>query len=121
MAQVAANNSAASCWSVIDDNVYNLTVWINSHPGGIGAILSLCGKDGTSAFKAQHENQSSPTARLASFKLGPLLAPLKGQAASQAGFWRETIFNFSYAGHGVMVGERYLIGHVNSGESSLRL
>jgi cytochrome b involved in lipid metabolism len=72
MAQVRANNTARSCWSAIDGFVYDLTRWINSHPGGSGAILFLCGKDGTNAFKAQHENQSRPAIRLDGYKLGPL-------------------------------------------------
>jgi hypothetical protein len=72
MTQVRANNSARSCWTVIDGYVYNLTNWINSHPGGSGAILFLCGTDGTSAFKAQHENQARPAIRLDGYKLGPL-------------------------------------------------
>ena len=72
MAQVRANNTAKSCWTVIDGYVYNLTNWISAHPGGSGAILFLCGTDGTNAFKAQHENQTKPTVRLDSYKLGPL-------------------------------------------------
>jgi hypothetical protein len=72
MARVRANNTARSCWSAIDDFVYDLTRWINSHPGGPGAILFLCGTDGTSAFKAQHENESRPAIRLDIYKLGPL-------------------------------------------------
>ncbi len=72
MQQVAANNTAASCWTVIDGFVYNLTAWINSHPGGAARIISLCGIDGTTAFKAQHANQTNPTQRLSGFLLGPL-------------------------------------------------
>ncbi len=72
MAQVKANNTAKSCWSVIDGYVYNLANWINSHPGGSGAILFLCGTDGTNAFKAQHENQTRPAVRLDAYRLGPL-------------------------------------------------
>jgi hypothetical protein len=72
MAQVKVNNSAKSCWTVVDGIVYNLTSWISSHPGGAGAILFLCGTDGTNAFKAQHENQARPAVRLDSYKLGPL-------------------------------------------------
>ncbi len=72
MAQVRENNSARSCWTAIDGFVYNLTAWINSHPGGSGAILFLCGTDGTNAFKAQHENQSKPAVRLDSYRIGPL-------------------------------------------------
>ena len=72
MAQVRANNTARSCWSAIDGFVYDLTRWINSHPGGAGAILFLCGTDGTNAFKAQHDNQSRPAIRLDTYRLGPL-------------------------------------------------
>lgn len=70
--QVRANNSSASCWTIIDGFVYNLTQWINSHPGGPGVIRSLCGVDGTASFKAQHDNQRSPAQRLSSYLLGPL-------------------------------------------------
>lgn len=73
MELVKQNNSASSCWSVIDGNVYDLTKWINSHPGGSGAIRSLCGTDGTTAFKAQHGNQDKPNYRLESFLLGKLV------------------------------------------------
>lgn len=72
MAKVKENNSAASCWSVINGNVYNLTQWINSHPGGPSVIRGLCGVDGTSSFNGQHRSQGSPTATLASYLLGPL-------------------------------------------------
>jgi len=71
-AQIAAHDTAGSCWSSINGNVYDLTSWINQHPGGEGAILSICGKDGTSAFEDQHGNQSRPNDILATFKIGTL-------------------------------------------------
>jgi cytochrome b involved in lipid metabolism len=72
MALVKANKSAAKCWSVINDNVYDLTAWINAHPGGAGAITSLCGIDGTQDFLAMHRNESKPESRLSTLLLGPL-------------------------------------------------
>jgi hypothetical protein len=72
MAQVKANNTAKSCWTAIDGFVYDLTKWISAHPGGSGAILFLCGTDGSNAYKAQHEQQARPAVRLESYKLGPL-------------------------------------------------
>jgi len=72
MAQVSANNSAKSCWAVIEGSVYNLTNWINSHPGGMSAILSLCGTEATSSFKGKHGNQSRPAAQLSGYLLGVL-------------------------------------------------
>ena len=72
MEKVRANNSEASCWSVIDGNVYDLTQWIASHPGGKGNILSLCGKNGTAEFASKHRGDGNPQARLKGFLLGPL-------------------------------------------------
>ena len=72
MTQVRANNTARSCWTVIDGVVYDLTKWISNHPGGSGAILFLCGTDGTNAFSAQHQNQARPAIRLDTYRLGSL-------------------------------------------------
>jgi hypothetical protein len=71
-AQVEMRNSKTACWSIIDEKVYDLTRWIDSHPGGPSYIQFICGKDGTNSFKAQHSGRPNPTARLAEFLLGPL-------------------------------------------------
>lgn len=49
--EVATHNSANSCWMIIDNKVYDLTSYINLHPGGKRTILDYCGRDGTSAFR----------------------------------------------------------------------
>lgn len=72
MAQVAAANSASKCWSVVNGEVYDLTSWIKMHPGGAGAILSLCGIDGTQAYNAMHGGKSRPANELSSLKIGIL-------------------------------------------------
>jgi len=72
LAQVAEHSDQSSCWTTINGNVYNLTTWIGQHPGGEGAILSICGKDGTSAFEAQHATTAQAQAMLATFKIGTL-------------------------------------------------
>ena len=71
-AQVAVHSSSNDCWSIINSKVYNLTAWVNQHPGGQQAILSLCGIDGSSAFNDQHGGQKRPTNELASFLIGNL-------------------------------------------------
>ena len=75
MAQVQAHASASSCWTVIGKGVYDVTRWINRHPGGSSRILALCGRDGTSAFSAQHGNDGRAKAQLATFRIGRLAAP----------------------------------------------
>lgn len=73
MAQVKANKSRSKCWSAINGNVYDLTAWIGSHPGGESSIESLCGTDGSASFNAMHANKSKPESRLAGYLLGPLV------------------------------------------------
>ena len=73
LAQVSERNSAAECWVAIDGGVYDLTQWIRSHPGGSGAILNLCGKDGTASFTSQHGGQARPSSTLDGYYLAPLL------------------------------------------------
>ena len=71
-AEVSQRNSAASCWTIVNESVYDLTSWINSHPGGPSAIRSLCGTDGTASFTGTHGNSSSPMRELNSRYLGKL-------------------------------------------------
>ena len=72
MDEVAKHASASDCWSVVNGTVYDLTSWINQHPGGSSPIESMCGVDATSAFTAQHGGQQTPTKVLDGFALGPL-------------------------------------------------
>lgn len=71
-ADVSSHNTAASCWSSIEGGVYDLTGWINRHPGGAQAIISLCGTDGTASFVAQHGSSRSPRRELVLLKIGNL-------------------------------------------------
>jgi cytochrome b involved in lipid metabolism len=72
MDKVRENNSASSCWSIINGNVYDLTKWISSHPGGRSAITGICGRDGTSTFNGKHRGDGGPASILSGYLLGPL-------------------------------------------------
>ena len=72
MAQVAAHNSASSCYTAINGSVYDLTSFVSQHPGGASRILSLCGIDGTAAYSSQHGSARRPANELASLKIGTL-------------------------------------------------
>ena len=73
LAEVSERNSAVECWVAIDGGVYDLTDWIRSHPGGSGAILSLCGTDGTASFSSRHGGQARPASTLDGYYLAPLI------------------------------------------------
>jgi cytochrome b involved in lipid metabolism len=71
-AEVAKHNSGTDCWSVVSGNVYDLTSYVSSHPGGASVIKAICGKDGSAAFAGQHSGAAKPANVLASYKLGAL-------------------------------------------------
>ena len=73
--EIATHKTAESCWSTVEGGVYDLTNWINKHPGGPQAILgNLCGKDGTTAFEKMHGQHPTqkPQTMLATFKIREL-------------------------------------------------
>jgi cytochrome b involved in lipid metabolism len=72
LAKVATHKSAASCWAAINGNVYDLTKWINQHPGGPEHILAICGTDASAVFNQQHGGEARPASELKNFLLGPL-------------------------------------------------
>lgn len=71
-AEVATHMDDASCWSIINGNVYDLTDWIPNHPGGADKIRMICGKDGSAAFNGKHGESEKALQKLPSFLLGGL-------------------------------------------------
>lgn len=70
LSEVATHNTKEDCWAAIKGEVYNLTAWIDEHPGGAREIISLCGQDGTAAFSNQHEGAIKVLNTLELFKIG---------------------------------------------------
>ena len=70
MSNIAKNSSTSSCWAAISGKAYDLTDWISEHPGGPGAIVSICGTDATSVFQGKHGGQSGPASSLSAYLLG---------------------------------------------------
>ena len=72
LADVAKHAIASDCYTVIDGSVYDLTPFERSHPGGVANITTLCGIDGTSAYRNQHGGDRRPASELSSLKIGVL-------------------------------------------------
>lgn len=54
LAEVATHNSRTDAWVVIEDVVYNVTPYLEYHPGGVSILVSAAGKDATSLFHKYH-------------------------------------------------------------------
>ncbi len=72
MSDVESHKDESSCWAVVNNKVYDLTMWISKHPGGPDKILGICGTDGTPQFEGQHMGQEKPETLLQSFYIGEL-------------------------------------------------
>jgi hypothetical protein len=56
--EIARHASVDDLWVIIDDKVYDLTDYVDEHPGGTEAIAKNAGKDATVGFKGpQHPSR----------------------------------------------------------------
>ncbi|GAB2298528.1 hypothetical protein Dimus_032592 [Dionaea muscipula] len=51
LAEVSAHNSSKDCWLVIGGKAYDVTKFLEDHPGGDEVLLSATGKDATDDFE----------------------------------------------------------------------
>ncbi|KAF8584286.1 hypothetical protein K439DRAFT_1633670 [Ramaria rubella] len=51
---VAQHNSRDSCWIIVHGNVYDVTEFLDDHPGGSKIILKYAGKDATDEYDPIH-------------------------------------------------------------------
>ena len=70
--EIAQHNKASSCWVIIKDQVYDLTEFLPSHPGGSQIILKYAGKDATAVYEPIHARDAIEQNLDASKFLGPV-------------------------------------------------
>ncbi|GLU03824.1 hypothetical protein SLE2022_210000 [Rubroshorea leprosula] len=51
LAEASQHNTSKDCWLVIHGKVYNVTKFLEDHPGGDEVLLSSTGKDATDDFE----------------------------------------------------------------------
>jgi cytochrome b involved in lipid metabolism len=78
-AEVEAHSTAADCWMIIDGKVYDVSKFLEDHPGGEEVLTELAGQDATEAFD---EIGHSPDAKelLKKFLVGELKGSPKPKA-----------------------------------------
>jgi cytochrome b involved in lipid metabolism len=72
LADVQAHATEDSCYTTINGNVYDITKFISAHPGGVRAIMRVCGNDGTAVFMKKHGESEKPNLILRSMQIGTL-------------------------------------------------
>ncbi len=69
---VSTHSDDSSCWTVVRGNVYDLTPFIQKHPGGAKNIMKICGIDGTELFENQHGGQNDPEETITEYYIGSI-------------------------------------------------
>ena len=67
--EVSKHSSKSDCWIIISGSVFDMTSFIDSHPGG-NAILQGCGKDATLLFNSVPNHNQAIKDFLRTFKIG---------------------------------------------------
>jgi cytochrome b involved in lipid metabolism len=84
--EISLHNKTGNCWMIISNKVYDLSNYLNAHPGGAGTILPYCGKDGTTAFETKNRGSSHSSNAdnlLNSFYLGNFGQTISSQAVQR--------------------------------------
>jgi len=56
MTEIAKHNKSSNCWMLISGNVYDITSFFGSHPGGNSVMAATCGTDATDAYMTKDPN-----------------------------------------------------------------
>ncbi|KAI3323585.1 mitochondrial cytochrome b2 [Xylariaceae sp. AK1471] len=87
-AEVAKHTTAESCWVALYGNVYDITEFLPSHPGGSKIILQLAGRDATEEYDPIHppgtlEENLKPQAKLGRIDPATLIQATKPAAKEE--------------------------------------
>jgi len=69
--EVTKHNTANDCYLIINNNVYDVSPYIDMHPGGRSIITSRCGEKVTGIFARIHSNRAWDL--LKNFKVGSVV------------------------------------------------
>ncbi|KAL8106221.1 cytochrome b5-like [Apium graveolens] len=83
-ADVSVHNSPKDCWVIINAKAYDVTKFLDDHPGGDEVLLQVAGEDGSEEFESAGHG-SAARLMLDEYYVGeidPLSSPVKKTATS---------------------------------------
>ncbi|KAJ4486303.1 FMN-dependent dehydrogenase-domain-containing protein [Lentinula aciculospora] len=86
--EVSKHNHAKSCWVIINKRVYDVTDFLQEHPGGSNIILKYAGRDATNAYEPIHpsdalEKNLSPSQHLGLLDIDAVNALTEAEASKK--------------------------------------
>ncbi|CAM9289432.1 unnamed protein product [Chrysoparadoxa australica] len=86
---VAKHNTASDARLIIEGKVYDLTGWVESHPGGSEVLKLMLGRDATHAFLSYHPFTDKPRQILKKFEIGTVKDSEFPQYTPDSGLYKE--------------------------------
>ncbi|CAH2067158.1 unnamed protein product, partial [Iphiclides podalirius] len=71
LAEVSQHDTPQDCWVVIYDRVYDISTFLDEHPGGADIMLEYAGRDASTAFRSSGHSKMAAKA-LERFLVGEL-------------------------------------------------
>ena len=71
-AEVAKHTDSSDLWIIINNKVYNVSAFLNEHPGGEEALMEQAGQDGTEPFE-DIGHSSDARQIMETYKIGELV------------------------------------------------
>lgn len=98
MQEASEHNSAGDCWVVVNGKVYDVSSYLEEHPGGDDVLLQATGKDATNEFEdAGHSNSAREL--MESFCVGELdtsdIPQLEVISEKQTNYYSEKLVDLS--------------------------
>uniref|UniRef100_A0A7S0G1W4 Cytochrome b5 heme-binding domain-containing protein n=1 Tax=Rhodosorus marinus TaxID=101924 RepID=A0A7S0G1W4_9RHOD len=87
--EVALHNTADSAWIAIRGKVYDVTSFLDKHPGGFELLLLCCGRDASDMFISYHPFTDKPNQILKKFEIGEVSSYEHATFADDGGFYKE--------------------------------
>lgn len=87
--ELAQHNTEESAWIAVDGAVYDVTAFVDRHPGGREMLLLALGREATDLFNSYHPFTDAPRAVLRKYRIGSLATYEHPIYKPDSGFYKE--------------------------------